>query len=487
MYSGDDATSGAGPRKKLSLTEKVSYGFGGFVDQIMSGTFGLLAFPIYNIGLGLDARLLGIALAIPRFIDAITDPMMGHISDNTRSRWGRRKPYIALGALLMALSLVLVFSPPAALQAKGLFIYILISGAVMYIAYTIYAVPYQALGFELTADYHERTSVQAWRMVMISANALIAPWLLKACFVIGGMFPQSERPAEVVGVSFVVLGLGLLVILGTIPIVIFCRESTAHLNTAKTEAIQSIKLTLTNPAFRIHLITIFMVMIGAFIYGPLSLYINNYYVFGGDKNAAATMIGYNGSVMAITGFLAIPLISWLSRRIGKKATYYGGIMLCGSLYPLSWLLFDPDMPYLQMVMPLIASPALTCCWVLNPSITADICDYDELLTGQRREGMYGAVWGFAFKAGISGISLVMGVLIAWTGFVADAAEQSAETILRMRLIMASVPFVFLVGAGALFALRFPLTRVRVEEIQEELRVRHKAPKTNGINPITGAI
>ena len=329
------------PRRKLSLKEKVSYGFGGFVDQIMAGSFGQLAFPIYNIALGLDARLLGIALAVPRFVDAVTDPMMGHVSDNTRSRWGRRKPYIAIGSILMALSLVLVFTPPAGLGERGLFLYIMIMGALMYVAYTIFAVPYQALGFELTDDYHERTSVQAWRMVMISAKALIAPWLLKACFVIGKWLPESERPVEVRGVFFVAIALGLLVVLGTIPILVFCRENSEHMKKAKVKAFESIKATLSNKVFRVHLITIFMVMIGAFIYGPLTLYMNNYYVFDGDKDAAATLIGYSGSVMAICGFLSIPLITWLSRRIGKKATYCGGIIVCGLMYPLSWFLFDP--------------------------------------------------------------------------------------------------------------------------------------------------
>ncbi|MDT8391390.1 MAG: MFS transporter [Lentisphaeria bacterium] len=464
-------------RKKLSLKEKISYGFGGFVDQIMANSFGQLAFPIYNIALGLDAKLLGIALAVPRFVDAVTDPMMGHISDNTRSRWGRRKPYIAIGSILMALSLVLVFSPPASLGDRGLFLYILIMGALMYVAYTIFAVPYQALGFELTDDYHERTSVQVWRMVMISAKALVAPWLLKACFVIGKWLPASERPVEVRGVFFVAIGLGLLVVLGTIPILIFCHENAEHMKKAKVAAFASIKSTLSNKVFRVHLITIFMVMIGAFIYGPLTLYINNYYVFGGDKDAAATLVGYSGSMMAICGFLAIPVISWLSRRIGKKATYAGGIIVCGLMYPLSWFLFNPNMPYLQLVLPVITCPALTCCWVLNPSITADICDHDELKTGQRREGMYGAVWGFSFKCGLSAISLVMGLLIAWTGFIADAAAQTPETILRIRLLMVVIPLVFLAGGGIFFAWRFPLTRARMQEIQDELKERHTAAES----------
>lgn len=459
--------------RKLTLREKASYGFGGFVDQIVSNSFGQLAFPIYNIALGLDAKLLGMALAIPRMIDAVTDPLMGHISDNTRSRLGRRKPYIALGAVLMAASLVLVFAPPAFLNTNGLFYYAMVTGALMYVAYTIFAVPYNALGYELTSDYNERTSVQAWRMVMISAKALVSPWLLKMCFVIGDLLPQSERPTEVEGVFYVAMGLGLLVIIGTIPILAFCHEAGTHMAMARVKALASIKATLSNKVFRIHLITIFMVMIGAFIYGPLSIYINNYYVFGGDKDAAATLIGYAGTLAAISSFLAIPVITLAAKRFGKKTTYYGGIVACGLIYPASWILYTPDWPYLQLFVPLLTAPALTCCWVLNPSITADVCDHDELQTGQRREGMYGAVWGFAFKAGLSAISLVMGLMIAWTGFVAEAESQSEQTIFRIRLLMALVPFMFLCGGGLFFAFFFPLTHNRVLEIQEELRHRHK--------------
>lgn len=307
-------------KQKLTIKEKMSYGFGGFVDQIMSGTFGMMAFPIYNIALGLDARLLGIALSVPRFVDALTDPIMGHISDNTRSRWGRRKPYIALGAVLMAAMLVLVFSPPAALTEQGLFWYITITGALMYVAYTIFSVPYNALGYELTQDYDERTSVQAWRMVMISIKAVAAPWILKGCFVIGGMFPEEDRPVEVVGVFYIALALGMLVIVGTLPILVFCREATEKVQKAKVKALDSIKTTLSNKVFRVHLITIFMVMIGVFIFGPLKIYLNNFYVYGGDKNAAATMIGYSGTLQAICGFLSIPLITWLSKRINPLIT-----------------------------------------------------------------------------------------------------------------------------------------------------------------------
>ena len=456
-------------KQKLTIKEKMSYGFGGFVDQIMSGTFGMMAFPIYNIALGLDARLLGIALSVPRFVDALTDPIMGHISDNTRSRWGRRKPYIALGAVLMAAMLVLVFSPPAALTGQGLFWYITITGALMYVAYTVFSVPYNALGYELTQDYDERTSVQAWRMVMISIKAVAAPWILKACFVIGGLFPADERPVEVIGVFYVALGLGVLVIVGTLPILMFCHEATERVQKAKVKAVESIKATLSNKVFRVHLITIFMVMIGVFIFGPLKIYLNNFYVYGGDKNAAATMIGYSGTLQAIFGFLSIPLITWLSKRIGKKATYAGGIIASGLIFPLSWFVYTPDMPYLQLIIPILTAPAVTCCWVLNPSITADICDHDELQTGQRREGMFGAVWGFAFKAGISAISLIMGVMIAWTGFAADLASQSDDTIFRMRLLMVVIPLIFLAGGGLYFALRFPLTRDRMAEIQAELK------------------
>jgi glycoside/pentoside/hexuronide:cation symporter, GPH family len=459
--------------RKLSMREKLSYGFGGFVDQIMSGTFGMMAFPIYNIALGLDARLLGIALSVPRFVDALTDPIMGHISDNTRSRWGRRKPYIALGAILMAVMLVLVFTPPAALTAQGLFWYITITGALMYVAYTVFAVPYNALGYELTQDYDERTSVQAWRMVMISIKAVAAPWILKACFVIGGWFPAGEQPVEVIGVFYVALGLGVLVMIGTLPILMFCREATEQVQKAKVKAFESIKATLSNKVFRVHLVTIFMVMIGVFIFGPLKIYLNNFYVYGGDKDAAATMIGYSGSLQAIFGFLSIPLITWLSKRIGKKATYSGGIIASGLIFPFSWFVYTPDMPYLQLIIPILTAPAITCCWVLNPSITADICDHDELQTGQRREGMFGAVWGFAFKAGISGISLVMGVMIAWTGFAADITTQSDETIFRMRLLMVVIPLIFLAGGGLYFALCFPLTRARMVDIQEKLKSSNK--------------
>lgn len=459
-------------KQKLSIKEKASFGLGGFVDQVMSQTFGQLSFPIYNIALGLDAKLLGIALAVPRFVDAVTDPLVGHLSDNSKSRWGRRKPFIAVGAILMAVMLVLVFSPPLGLSQNGLFIYATITASLMYIAYTIYAVPTMALGMELTDDYHERTSLQSWRMAIIAAKMLITPWLLRACFYVGGLFPESDRPVEAVGVVYVTMILGLLMILGTIPILAFCRERKAKLVKTKVKVLESLKNTLGNKLFGVHLLTIFMVIIGAFIHAPIKLYVNIYHVYGGDKEAAATMTGIAGTLEGIIGFMAIPLITLLAKKFGKKAIYAGGILSCGLLDPLAWFLFDPDMPYLQLINVVFTVVPITCVWILNPSITADIIDYDELQTGQRREGMFTSVWGFAFKAGISGISALLGLMIAWTGFIADGATQTPETVFRMRMLLSFVPTLFLVAGGLFFLWKFSLTQKRVEEIQAELTIRH---------------
>jgi len=460
---------------RLPLKTRVAYGFGGFVEQIMSNTFGQLAFPIYNIALGVNVGMIGVLMGITRLTDALTDPLVGVISDNTRSRWGRRVPYIVAGSLLTGIVFAFLFSPPLGLSPGGKALYAGILGVVFFICYGIFAIPYNALGFELTSDYDERTSLQAWRMVFITVKSVLSPWVLKLCFVVGAIFAVPGAPDEAIGARYVTPVLGLMVFLGCLPIAFYCRErETAAAAQPKVRLLPAMKDALRNKPFAIHITMISLVLCGLSIIAPLTLYINNYYIFGGDKNQAATLIGVSGTVSAFAGFLNIPIVNFLSRRFGKKKVLCGGVLFCGVFYQASWFLFTPAMPYLQLVLPLATGLGFACCWMLNPSITADICDYDEFKTGQRREGVYSAIFAFAYKSASSLVVLVSGFMIAWTGFTLELPSQTPETIHRMRLLMMLAPSCFLTAAGLIY-LYFPLTRAKVAQIQK-INARRKTTR-----------
>lgn len=158
---------------KVPTRRKIAWGTGTIADTLMANGINGLALPIYSIALGVSPGLTGLAVGIPRAWDATTDPLMGNISDNTCCKFGRRRPYIALGAILGEILFAILWMPPAMLGKTGLFIYFLLVAIHFFAAYTIYVVPQSALGFELSIDYNERTRVMAYRAFFGGGGALI--------------------------------------------------------------------------------------------------------------------------------------------------------------------------------------------------------------------------------------------------------------------------------------------------------------------------
>ena len=160
----------------IPLVNKIGYAFGAMTDNLIMNAFGGLVMPVYNLALFVDPVLLGWAVAIPRIFDAIIDPVIGNISDNTRTRWGRRRPYIFIGAILCALLLPVIWMSPSH-SNWGVFTWLLIFGFLYLVAYSVFIVPYQALGFEMTTDYDERTRLLAWPNYIGLTMSFLLPWL----------------------------------------------------------------------------------------------------------------------------------------------------------------------------------------------------------------------------------------------------------------------------------------------------------------------
>ena len=144
------------PEDRIPLIQKLAYGSGAFVNNLLGSAIGGMSI-VLNLGLGMDPALVGLLGALPRFSDSLTDPLMGYISDNTNSRWGRRRPYIFVGAILASLFFVLLWQLPRGQSESFYFWYFLVGSVIFYLGYTVFATPWVALGYELTPDYHERT------------------------------------------------------------------------------------------------------------------------------------------------------------------------------------------------------------------------------------------------------------------------------------------------------------------------------------------
>ena len=422
----------------------------------------VLAIPIYSIALGVSPALIGIALMIPRLWDAFSDPIMGHISDNFRSRWGRRRPLILLGAVLLFITFPLLWTPNPEWGQSGLFIYFLLMLIGYYTAYTIWSVPWNALGFEMTPDYNERTRVQAWRAAFATSAGLFISWTYKLCFV----FNENE----VIGARYVGLLIGLVLLLTGAASSFFCRERAEAQKQEKIKLIPAFTTTMKNKPFLLACGTVMLFIMGYFLVQPMAIYVNIYHVFRGVENArdsAAVVTGLGGMLGAILGLIMIPVISGLATHWGKKKTLMLGLVLTAFSNLSQILTFTPEHPYLQLVSFIVRAPSVAFIWLIIPSMIADVCDIDELNTGLRREGMYGAVYGWILKIGVSVGLLLSGFVLTMAGIEPSAEIQSSEAVQHLRVLFSCVPFIFTMAATFLIA-KYPLTEKKVNELKDQL-------------------
>jgi len=319
--------------KRIKTSTCALYGTAGLADTFLSFGIATLLMPIYNIGLGIDAKLLGLGMLIPRILDAITDPLMGNISDNTRSRFGRRRQYIFAGAVLCAVLFPFIWMPPAASQNVVL-AYLVGAMCLHSVFYTIFGVPYSALGYEITSDYDERTRLFAWRFYFATAAGVTTQWLYKLCLMAGDTEVEGVRVVSVV-IAVIVLGFGIIPAL-------FTREKEVVESQEKVNLFKALGCVVQNKAFRIMMISYIIIVTLLFSTGSLGLYINIFYVFDGDKDTAATVMSIVGTVLIAFAFIGMLVMKKVSEMTGKKAAILiaMGISLFGVL--LSWFTLRPN-------------------------------------------------------------------------------------------------------------------------------------------------
>jgi len=462
----EDLSSKVRTSPKVPLGKKLLWGAGGAADNILYNGMSTLVLPIFNVGLGVDAVKLGYAMGIPRILDAITDPLIGNYSDNLRSRWGRRRPLIFFGVIFAALFIGLLFSPPRALGEDGLFWWFLIVCSLFYVAYTFFMIPYSALGLEITDDYNERTRVLAWRPYLGLAIGLGIPWLYKLCFLIG---PTEAEGARTVGW---IMG-GAAFALGVLPALFVPERGLPSSAEKPLPLFHSLGVTFRNRAFLTLTVCTLLILLGLFIASPLGVYINIFYIFGGDKNASATIAGVAGMAMLGAGFLGLPFSTWLSARIGKRhAMLY--LLLFGIASVIStWWLFTPANPWLSILPGFAVGFSLNGCFLVSVSMLGDVCDDDELRTGRRREGIYSASLEFGKKMAIALSTLLTGYVLAFTGFDQKLAVQTEETLFALRFGYVALMTVTLALSAACIWF-YPLTHAYLEGVRHQIDERRKS-------------
>lgn len=411
---------------KIGFSQLAAYGAGGIIPIALFNVAGMLVGLMGNISLGLNAFWLGVILIIPRLWDAVSDPIIGHISDNTRTRWGRRRPFLLIGGILVAVFFVAMWWIPKGDTVRLWFpsdsgfqwfqlSYILFMLLLFYTACTIFEIPHGALGMEMTTDSHERTRLFSAKSFVGNLFAMSTPWL----FALASMeFFKGPGGNEADGMRYVSIMVAAIII----PLSFwwtyklrepgFVRVSKQE----KTPFWKDMKNTASNKNFIMLTLTIFTLAMGFNFVNLLGSYIPIFYIFGGDKVAGAYLLGINGTVWAITGLLAVFPLNWISPKLGKRNTLILAILLMSSAQLSKIVCYNPSYPYLIIIPTILLSAGMLFFFTLGSSMVGDICDEDDLKTGYRTEGSFYSVFWWFIKMGTALASFVAGALIVFTMF-----------------------------------------------------------------------
>jgi GPH family glycoside/pentoside/hexuronide:cation symporter len=409
-----------------------------------------------------------------RIWDAVFDQVMGNISDNARTRWGRRRPFIVAGAILTGLTMPLIWWMPESLSHGQIFAWLLVGGIIFYTCFSIWAMPYYSLQLEMSPDYNERTNITAYRAYAQQLLQLAAGWILAlAASPLFSRLPGA-KPDFVNGMRYISIGLGVLtIVLGVLP-GLFVKERYYEKETSKQEQQklwEGLKLTLSTRPFLWIIAIVFTKTFGFGLIGALGFYLNAYYVCKGNLILATTITGVVSTMLFAPNLLAIPLCTWIGSRWDKKTllyvTLFSGILGCLSVY----FFVTPSHPWLQLIPALLIGPIGIGLWLVVPSMQADVADYDELMTGKRREGSFSAVFSWTFKASTALTGGMSGFILVLTGFEIDrGAAQSPQVLEHVKLFSIWIPIIFMIFS--FFAVsQYSLTRERMREIRAQLELR----------------
>ena len=455
-------------KDRVPIGRKLAVGAGGFPVQNGGLIVQYMAQPIFQIFLGLNPALFGLAMTIPRIWDAFTDPLMGRISDRTKSRYGRRRPYVFLGSIAVALSFLTIWMVPQNMSEMGTFLWLTVTSVLFFTAFTVYSVPFNALVYEQTPDYHERTRLMFYFALFYNIGNLCVNWYVPAT-------NWSGFGNSLVGARWIAFGLALIVFfgMGILP-AIFGKErfyEVAQKENKKIGFIKAIGQAASSKPMMGLVGIVFALNFCGTIAGSIAMYIVIYYVKAGDVAGGLVLNAWNGTGFAIVGFLGIFVLRALALRFGKRRAMLFVLALTAIGGISKWYIFTPDYPHLLLLDAVLNGPVWVSLGVIVPSMIADLCDWDEYKFGERREGIISSVFTWITKFGTSFTFLVSGVALHFSGFdEALGADQPDGTITVLRL--------FFVGASvlapilAIFCLRlYNITEETAYNIREELETR----------------
>jgi len=470
-------TLDAEPRP-LAISAKLLYGVGEIPITVLMVLSGLFILFFYNSVLGLPAVLVGVGLAVTLALDAVTDPLIGHLSDRSRNRLGRRHAFMLPGALGMGPCFYLLFSPPRALGHTGLFVWLLGSMIALRATSAIYRIPYLGLGAEISRDYDDRTSTMAVRAVFGLLGTLAAAGLSFWLF-----FPARADGSEpkLYYEGYPHLGLAFGALMSVAGLVSFFgtlghRTQGVGKSSEAPSFFSAFRISMQNAEFRRlwgSSTTFFLAVVlnasMAIQYFTWYARISNGKTLGGIQTSF-----YLGALAGVFLWMA------LSRVTEKRTLCMVAVTGTSALLLMAWLLVGEGRLFgTGHALPLIVGSVIggmfaSAVWVIPPSMVADVADTDELKTSLRREGIYFGISNFGEKIAAGGALFLSGTLLTVFGKLSHIAPKGAPAATPyLGILYGAVPAVLLM-VSLLFVLPYRLNRRTVHGIQRELSARREA-------------
>jgi Na+/melibiose symporter-like transporter len=410
--------------------------------------------------------IMGLIFSVSRIWDAISDPLVGYLSDRTTTSLGRRRTWILFSFVPIAIGFYAVFAPPVSLSGDALTWWMAASIIGFYSAMTIFFVPHMALGAELSNDYHERSRLFGLRHAFYTVGSILSlgtmMLLLNEEFREGGdVRAMAEEYALYAVIAMSVLVLYAVVNLRERP------EFQGRLNSSPTSAFRDV---WQNPHARLLVIVTFIENVGSSAIAVLTLYVTQY-VVGAPLSAPFIILAY-----MLPSTASVPMWLPLSRRFGKIRVWMVGMALYGlafgGMFFLPFLETVDARLTLIIVMAAFAGLAAGCGGTIGPSVQGDVIDYDEYKTGERKEGSYFAVWNFTYKSALGVMLLLTGFVLEASGFVPNQPQTMTVQIAMVSLYGALPLLCYAIGV-VLFS-RFKLTEQEYSVIRAELDRRAAA-------------
>ncbi len=455
--------------KRLSLGTKLGFGVCDLGGNLFFTVGAFIVMKYLTDVVGMNPVLAGAALAVGRILDAISDPIVGGLSDRTRSRFGRRRPYMFVGAILLFATMAFFFINPRLEDQTALFIWAAVSYTMLAaVAYTLVNIPYSSLTPELTTDYNERTTLNGFRFTFAIVGTLLgAGGALPLISAVSGV--QQTKDNHWVGdpsAGYAVMGLvfGIAMAVTALITVFSVREKKADVERPTagfSSLLKSYLATFKNKPFLLILLPYALNITGITILSTVLQY-----YFANVLNQSG-MVTFAMLILLVVAIAFIPIWTLLSKRIGKKWCYAIGLLEV-ALMMIIIFIAGPDVSMSMLLLCIgLCGIGFSTGYALPWSIVPDAIDVDYVMSGENREGVYYGIWTFCSKSGQALSALIIGWLLSMARYDKDIVLQNPDAQFAIRILFGPIGALFYVLAAAVLIF-YPITAAKHAEIRGKI-------------------